>query len=192
MKHFSFGHHPFRLTRFLTFLYKNTCCSVIFLDLDMNRHPRNRGGWQGHQNPRPTRHTRNNALYEDLFDTSVHSIAPSEASIDWMPALATPAWGEPMDTPLPTKGVRQRLSDYARPVVQRQTTRVNAPLQRGANFKIDSHILGPLPTFHGLPSEDPYRHVDEFSQVYKFNQFHNVPSETAKMRFFPLTLKVLF
>ena len=31
--------------------------------------------------------------------------------------------------------------------------------------------------------------MDEFSQVCKFNQFHNVPSETAKMRFFPFTLK---
>ena len=94
-----------------------------------------------------------------------------------------------MDAPLPTKGMRRRLSDYARPVVQRQTTRVNAPLQRGANFKTDSHILGLLPIFHGLPSEDPYRHVDEFSRVCEFNQFHNVPSETAKMRFFPFTLK---
>ena len=155
----------------------------------MNRHPRNRGGRQGHHNLRSTRHTRNNSLYEDLFNTSVHSIAPSEASIDSMPVPATPERGEPMDAPLPTEGVRRRLSDYARPVVQRQTTRVNAPLQRGANFKIDSHILGLLPIFHGLPSEDPYRHVDEFSQVCEFNQFHNVPSETAKMHFFPFTLK---
>ena len=106
-----------------------------------------------------------------------------------MPALATPAQGEPMDAPLPTDVVRRRLSDYSRLVVQRQTTRVNAPLQRGANFKIDSHILSFLPTFHGLPSEDPYKHVDEFSQVCEFNQFHNVPSKMAKMHFFPFTLK---
>ena len=180
----SFLSHPF-----LTFLYIYTCCSMIFLALDMNRHPRNRGGRQGHHNPRSTRHTRNNSLYEDLFDTSVHSIAPSEASIDSMPIPVTLERGEPMDAPLPTEGVRRRLSDYARPVVQRQTMRVNAPLQRGANFKIDSHILGLLPTFLGVPSEDPYRHVDKFSQVCEFNQFHNVPSEMAKMRFFPFTLK---
>ena len=31
--------------------------------------------------------------------------------------------------------------------------------------------------------------MDEFSQVCEFNQFHNVHSETAKMRFFPFTLK---
>ena len=145
----------------------------------MNRHPRNRGGRQGYHNPRPARYTRNNPLYDDLFASSR---ASSEASSDSLPAIATPGRGEPIDAPLPAKIVRRRLSDYARPVVQRQTTRVNAPLRRGANFKFDSHILGLLPTFHGLPSEDPYRHVDEFSQVCEFNQFQNVPSETAKMR----------
>ena len=128
-------------------------------------------------------------MYEDLFTTSAHARAPSEASNDSISAISTPGQGEPIDAPLPAEIVRRCLSDYARPVVQRQTTRVNAPLQRGTNFKIDSHILGLLPTFHGLPSEDPYRHVDEFSQVCEFNQFHNVPSEMAKMRFFPFTLK---
>ena len=118
----------------------------------------------------------------------MHSRAPSKASSDPMQALTTPGRGEPRDTPLPAEIVRRRLSNYARPVVQRQTTRVNAPLQRGANFKIDSHILGLLPTFHGLPSEHQYRHLDEFSQGCEFNQFHNVPSETAKMHFIPFTL----
>ena len=126
----------------------------------MNWNHRNRGGRQGHHNQRPTRHTRNNPLYDDLFDTSR---APSEASSDSLPAIATPGQGEPIDTPLLAEIVRRRLSDYARPVVQRQNTQVNAPLQRGANFKIDSHILGLLPTFYGLTLEDPYRHVDEFS-----------------------------
>ena len=150
----------------------------------MHRNHRNRGGQQGQ---RPTRHTRNNPLYDNLFASSR---APSEeASSDSLPAIATLGRGEPIDAPLPAEIVRRRLSDYARPVVQRQTTRVNVPLRRGANFKFDSHILGLLPTFHGLPSEDPYRHVDEFSQVCEFNQFHNVPSWTAKMRFFPFTLK---
>ena len=117
-----------------------TCCSVIFLGLGMNRNQRNQGGRQSQQ---PTRHTRNNPLYDDLFASSR---APSEASSESLPAIA----------PLPAEIVRRRLSDYARPVVQRQTTRVNARLRRGENFKIDSHILDILSTFHGLPSEDPY------------------------------------
>ena len=152
----------------------------------MNRNHRNRGGRQGRHNQQPTRHTRNNPLYDNLFDTSR---APSEASSDSLPAIATPGRGEPIDASLLAEIVRRRLSNYARPIVQRQTTRVNVPLERGVNFKIDSHILGLLPTFHGLPSEDLYRHVDEFSQVCKFNQFHNVPSETPKMRFFLFMLK---
>ena len=106
-----------------------------------------------------------------------------------MLAIATPRREEPIDAPLPAEIVRQRISNYARPVVQRQTTRVNAPLQRGANIKTDSHILGLLPTFHGLPLKDLYKHVDEFSQVCEFSQFHNVPFEKAKMCFFPFTLK---
>ena len=31
--------------------------------------------------------------------------------------------------------------------------------------------------------------MEEFNEVCEFNQLHNVPSETAKMPFFPLTLK---
>ena len=125
-------------------------------------------------------------MYDDLFASSR---APSEASSVSLPAIATLGRGEHVDAALPAEIVRRRLSDYTRPVIQRQTTQVNAPLQRGANFKIDSHILGLLPTFYGLPSEDPYQHVDKFSEVCKFNQLHYVPSETAKMRFFPFTLK---
>ena len=145
-------------------------------DIDMNRNHRNRGGRQGHHNQWPTRHTRNNPLYDDLFDTSR---APSEASSDSLIAIATPGRGESKDAPLPAEIVRRRLSDYVRPVVQRQTTRVNAALQRGANFKTDSQIFGLLPTFHGLPSEDPYRHVDEFSQACEFNQFSQVLSSAT-------------
>ena len=84
--------------------------------LDMHRNNRNRGGRQGQ---RPTRHTRNNPVYEDLFASSG---APSETSSDSLPAIATPRQGEPIDAPLPGEIVRRRLSDYARPVVQRQTT----------------------------------------------------------------------
>ena len=108
------------------------------LALDMNRKHSNRGGRQGQ---RTARHTRNNPLYDDLFASSR---APSEASSESLPAIATPGQGEPIDAPLPAKIVRRRLSDYARPVVQRQTMRVSASLQRGANFKIDSYIDGEL------------------------------------------------
>ena len=45
-----------------------------------------------------------------------------------------------------------------------------------------------LPTFHGIPSEDLYRHVDELSQVCEINQIHNVPVDVMKMKLFPAIL----
>ena len=84
---------------------------------------------------------------------------------------------------------RKRLSDYARPVLQRPVTRIHAPITRGVNFRIDSHVMSMLPMFHGKPFEDPYRHVDELSQVYEINHLQNVPTDMIKMKLFPATLR---
>ena len=46
-----------------------------------------------------------------------------------------------------------------------------------------------LPIFHGKPCEDPYRHVDELSQVCEINQIHNVWANVMKMKLFPATLR---
>ena len=84
---------------------------------------------------------------------------------------------------------RKHLSDYARPVLQRPITRIHAPLKRGANFRIDSHVMSMLPIFHGKPSEDPYRHIDELSKVCEISYLQNVPADTMKMKIFPATLR---
>ena len=83
--------------------------------------------------------------------------------------------------------VRRRLSDYVRPVLQRPVR--NAPLSRNTNFWIDSHVMSMLPIFHGKPSKDPYRHVNELSQVCEINQIHNVPTGMMKMKLFSATLR---
>ena len=49
---------------------------------------------------------------------------------------------------------RKRLNDYARPVLQRLVTLIHRPLNRGANFRIDSHVMSMLPIFHGKPTKD--------------------------------------
>ena len=46
-----------------------------------------------------------------------------------------------------------------------------------------------LPIFHGKPSEDPYRHVDELNQVCEINQIHNVWTDVMKMKLFLATLR---
>ena len=41
---------------------------------------------------------------------------------------------------------KKRLSDYSRPVLQRPVTRIHSPLGRGANFRIDSHVMNKSPS----------------------------------------------
>ena len=60
---------------------------------------------------------------------------------------------------------------------------------RGANFRIDSHIMSMLHICHDKPSKDLYRHVYELSQVYEINHIHNVPTDVMKMKLFRATLR---
>ena len=120
---------------------------------------------------------RNNLLHIDLFEHSLQSLSYSASS-------------STLDMAGIDEGnVRRCLTGYARPVLQRPVTRIYAPLTRNANFRIDSHVMSMLPIFHGKPSEDPYRHVDELSQVCEINQIHNVSADMMKMKLFPATLR---
>ena len=121
--------------------------------------------------------TRNNPLHIDLFEHSSQSLSSSVSS-------------STLDVTLNDEGnVSRRLSDYVRPILQRPVTRIHAPLARNVNFMIDSHVMSMLPIFHGKPSEDPYRHVGELSNVCEINQIHNVSADVMKMKLFPATLR---
>ena len=121
--------------------------------------------------------TRNNLLHLDLFERFSQSLSSSASS-------------STLDMALNDEGnVRRHLSDSARLVLQRPVTRINAPLARNANFRIDLPVMSMLPIFHGKPSKDPYRHVDKLSQVCEINQIHNVSADVMKMKLFLATLR---
>ena len=84
---------------------------------------------------------------------------------------------------------RKCLSDYAMPILQKHVTRIQVPLNRGANFRMDSHVMSVLTIFHGKTFEDPYLHVDWLSHVCEINHIHNVPVHVMKMKLFPTTLR---
>ena len=120
---------------------------------------------------------RNNPLHVNLFEHSSQSVSSSASS-------------STLDMALNDEGnVRRCLSDYARPFLQRPVSRIHAPIGRNRNFMIDSHVMSMLPIFHGKPFEDPYRHVDELSQVYEINQIHNVSADVMKIKLFPANLR---
>ena len=122
---------------------------------------------------------RNNPLERDLSERSSQSADTTETDTTETDSNVDPT--EPVEMALNNEGnARKCLSDYARPVLQQPVTRIHAPLTRGANFRIDSHVMSMLPIFHGKSSEDPYRHVDELSQVCEINHLQNVPANTIK------------
>ena len=104
---------------------------------------------------------RNNPLHVDLFERSWKS----PTSVDFSSTI------EPIEMAKNDEGnARKRLSDYARLVLKKPVTRIHGPLNSGANFRIDSHVMSMLPIFHAKPSNDPYRHVNKLSQVCEINQ----------------------
>ena len=130
----------------------------------------------------------NNPLEIDLFERSLQS--PDATETDTTEIDSNVDRSELVEMARNDEGnARKHLSDYARPVLQRPVTRIHAPLNRGANFRIDSHVMSMLPIFHGKHFDDPYRHVDELSQVCEINHLQNVPADTMKMKLFPATLR---
>ena len=125
----------------------------------------------------------NNSLNVDLFERSSQSPDTTQTSstIDPIELVEMACNDE--------ENARKRLSDYAMLVLQRPVMRIHVPLNRGANFRIYSHVMSMIPIFHGKPSEDPYRHVDEQSQVCEINHLQNVPTDTMKMKLFTATLR---
>ncbi len=49
--------------------------------------------------------------------------------------------------------------------------------------------MGLLPTFKGLPNEDPYDHIEEFEKACDTISIAGVPKDAIRMRAFPYTLK---
>ena len=130
-----------------------------------------------------TKRLRNNPVNVYLFERSSQPPETTETS-----SIVEPI--ESVEMPQNDEGnARKPLSDYANPVLQRRVTRIHAPLNRGANFRIDSHVMSMLSIFYGKPSEDPYRDVDELIQVCEINHIWNVPADITNIKLFPATLR---
>ncbi|KAF7801056.1 uncharacterized protein G2W53_044429 [Senna tora] len=60
----------------------------------------------------------------------------------------------------------------------------------GANqFEIKPSIIQMLPSFYGLSSENPYKHIDEFLEVCSTFKLPNVSEDVIRLRLFPFSLK---
>jgi hypothetical protein len=58
-----------------------------------------------------------------------------------------------------------------------------------ANYEIKSNTIQMLPSFYGLNNEDPYKHIDEFLEIYLTIKMHGFSKDALRMRLFPFSLK---
>jgi len=56
-------------------------------------------------------------------------------------------------------------------------------------LKLNSRFLNLLPKFHGLPGEDPYRFINEFSITCSTMQPEGIPEDHIRLRAFPFALQ---
>ncbi|KAL9232805.1 hypothetical protein vseg_007870 [Gypsophila vaccaria] len=63
------------------------------------------------------------------------------------------------------------------------------PLGEGVNFELKSGLIHLLPTFHGLSTEDPNKHLSDFHIIFSSMKPTGVTDEQLKMRAFPFSLK---
>ena len=80
------------------------------------------------------------------------------------------------------------LKELAAPEVDHQPLCIQyAPLD--VNFELKSGLIHLLPSFHGLPGEDPNKHLKEFHIVCSSMKPPAVTEEQIKLRAFPFSLK---
>nr|XP_027068970.1 uncharacterized protein LOC113694266 [Coffea arabica] len=82
------------------------------------------------------------------------------------------------------------LRELAAPDLTQQPLCITFPaLNDNIPFELKSGLIQLLPSFHGLPGEEPYKHLQEFDVVCNSMKPPGVTEEQIKMRAFPFSLK---
>nr|XP_027108806.1 uncharacterized protein LOC113728618 [Coffea arabica] len=82
------------------------------------------------------------------------------------------------------------LRELAAPNLNQQHLCITFPnLDNSTPFELKSGLIHLLPSFHGLPGEEPYKHLQEFDVVCNSMKPPGITEEQIKMRAFPFSLK---
>ncbi|XP_071939675.1 uncharacterized protein [Coffea arabica] len=82
------------------------------------------------------------------------------------------------------------LRKLAAPDLNQQPLCITFPnLNDDTPFELKSGLIHLLPSFHGLPGEEPYKHLQEFDVVCNSMKPPGIIEEQIKMRAFPFSLK---
>ncbi|CAL8993219.1 unnamed protein product, partial [Prunus brigantina] len=80
------------------------------------------------------------------------------------------------------------LEDYAQPIIPNSPSCILLPTE-ARNYELKSSHFHMLPSFYGLPNEDPLSHIKEFYNVVSGLPLQGVSEANLRMRVFPYTLK---
>ena len=84
----------------------------------------------------------------------------------------------------------QTLRDLSAPNFNQRPLCITCPSLNGNTpFKLKSGLIHLLPSFHGLPGEEPYKHLQEFDVVCNSMKPPGITEEQIKMRAFAFFLK---
>jgi len=81
------------------------------------------------------------------------------------------------------------LRDHYVPSTYTPTSSLQLPDITAAHFEIKSGFIQMLPLFYELNTEDPYKHLDEFIEIYFTIRLQNFSEDALRMRLFPFSLK---
>ncbi|CAN6454695.1 unnamed protein product [Victoria cruziana] len=84
---------------------------------------------------------------------------------------------------------RRLLREFFVPIEYDRGVGSVGPLVGAHQYEIKASTINMLPSFYGLASEDPYRHLDEFLDVCATVKIHNVEDSALRLRLFPFSLK---
>lgn len=80
------------------------------------------------------------------------------------------------------------LGDYAQPIIPNSPSCILLS-QAARNYELKSSHFSQLPSFYGLPNENPLAHIKEFYVVVNSLPLQNITENELRMRIFPHTLK---
>ncbi|XP_062114663.1 uncharacterized protein LOC133825777 [Humulus lupulus] len=118
-----------------------------------------------------------------LFQRLAHQVDPVK-----MPLLSHDSDSDDSITSYRDMAQNRTLKELAAPDIDQQPLCIQyAPLD--VNFELKSGLIHLLPSFHGLPGEDPNNHLKEFHIVCSSMKPASVTEEQIKLRAFPFSLK---
>ena len=98
----------------------------------------------------------------------------------------------PLEEQQSEQGVQRNLNAYRSMRDHIHPPRVSAPsciVPPTEDMSVRPYILPLLPTFHGMESENPYSHIQEFEEVCNNFKEDATNLDLMRLKIFPLTLK---